>query len=137
MVTPNTATPPAIDVTLCGDTPGVEFGRVPIRLGGGPAIKYFDWAPASMIGNAVPRRLTARLEQAAMAAGVEYQREVLMGGATDAWAISVSGNGVLAGCVSLPSRYIHSATGCVNLDDLEGAVTLILSFLESVTAPIT
>jgi putative aminopeptidase FrvX len=29
----------AIDVTLCGDTPGVEFSRLPIRLGHGPAIK--------------------------------------------------------------------------------------------------
>ena len=37
----------AIDVTLCGDTPGVEFSRLPIKLGAGPAIKYFDWAPAA------------------------------------------------------------------------------------------
>jgi endoglucanase len=126
----------AIDVTLCGDTPGVEFGRVPIRFGGGPAIKYFDWAPASLIGSAVPRRLTERLEQAADAIGLEYQREVLLGGATDAWAIALSGGGVLTGCVSLPSRYIHSAVGCVHLDDLEGAVSLILSFLRTVKEPI-
>jgi len=126
----------AIDVTLCGDTPGVEFGRVPIRLGGGPAIKYFDWAPDALIGSAVPRRLTDRLEQAAADAGIEFQREVLLGGATDAWGIALSGRGVLAGCVSLPSRYIHSAVGVVNLDDLEGAVELIIAFLESVTEPI-
>jgi putative aminopeptidase FrvX len=126
----------AIDVTLCGDTPGVEFGRVPIRLGAGPAIKYFDWAPAMLIGSAVPRRLTERLEQAADQIGLSYQREVLMGGATDAWAIALSGGGVLTGCVSLPSRYIHSAVGCVHLDDLEGAVSLILSFLRGVTEPI-
>ena len=35
----------AIDVTLCGDTPGMELARAPIRMGEGPAIKYFDWAP--------------------------------------------------------------------------------------------
>jgi len=126
----------AIDVTLCGDVPGVDFGRAPIRLGGGPAVKYFDWAPEALIGNAVPRRLTDRLEQAAEGAGVTYQREVLMGGATDAWAISLSGRGVLSGCVSLPSRYIHSAVGCVHLDDLEGAVELILAFIDGVTGPI-
>jgi endoglucanase len=120
----------AIDVTLCGDTPGIEFSRLPIKLGAGPAIKYFDWAPSALIGNAVPRRLTRWLEEAADAAGIGYQREVLLGGATDAWAISLAGTGVLAGCVSLPSRYIHSAVGCVQLDDLEGAVSLILSFLE-------
>jgi putative aminopeptidase FrvX len=126
----------AIDVTLCGDTPGVEYSRAPITLGAGPAIKYFDWAPDALIGNAVPRRLTDRLEAAAGEADVAYQREVLMGGATDAWAISLSGTGVLAGCVSLPSRYIHSAVGCVHLDDLEGAVKLILAFLAGVAEPI-
>ncbi|HVG67250.1 MAG TPA: hypothetical protein VM785_03590 [Gaiellales bacterium] len=126
----------AIDVTLCGDVPGVDFGRAPIKLGGGPAIKYFDWAPEVLIGNAVPRRLTNRLEEAADGAGIAYQREVLMGGATDAWAISLSGGGVLSGCISLPSRYIHSAVGCVHLDDLEGAVELILAFVDGVTGPI-
>jgi putative aminopeptidase FrvX len=126
----------AIDVTLCGDMPGVDFSRAPIRLGGGPAIKYFDWAPDALIGNAVPRRLTDRLEQAADGAGITYQREVLMGGATDAWAISLSGRGVLSGCISLPSRYIHSAVGVVHLDDLEGAVGLILAFIDGVDGPI-
>jgi endoglucanase len=54
---------------------------------------------------------------------------VLFGGGTDAWTIATSGHGVLAGCVSVPSRYIHSAVGCVHLDDLEGCVTLVLEFL--------
>jgi endoglucanase len=126
----------AIDVTLCGDTPGMEFGRAPIRLGAGPAIKYFDWAPSVLIGSAVPRRLTERLEQVADRAGIAYQREVLLGGATDAYGIAVAGQGALAGCISLPSRYIHSAVGCVHLDDLEGAVELILAFLESLGDPI-
>ena len=127
----------AIDVTLCGDTPGIEFARLPVKLGHGPAIKYFDWAPNSMIGSAVPRRLTKRLEETAEAAGIAFQREVLLGGATDAWGIALSGRGVLTGCVSLPSRHIHSAVGCVHLDDLEGAVSLILAFLERAHEPIS
>ena len=122
----------AIDVTLCGDTPGVDYSRLPIRLGRGPAIKYFDWAPGIGYGSAVPRRLTDRLEQVAEAAGISYQREVLLGGATDAWAISLSGTGVLTGCISVPSRYIHSAVGCVDVDDMEGAIQLIVAFIENV-----
>jgi putative aminopeptidase FrvX len=124
----------AIDVTLCGDTPGIDYSRLPIRLGKGPAIKYFDWAPAAGYGSAVPRRLTNRLEQVAETAGIEYQREVLMGGATDAWGIALSGTGVLAGCISVPSRYIHSAVGCVNIDDVEGAIQLIVAFIDDVGA---
>jgi endoglucanase len=126
----------ALDVTLCGDTPGMELSRVPIRLGAGPAITYFDWDPGTLLGNAVPRRLTRRLEQAAGAAGVPFQRDVLIGGGTDAWAISLSGEGVLAGIVSVPSRYIHSAVGCVHLDDLEQAVELVLAFLEGLREPL-
>ncbi|MGN6378924.1 MAG: M42 family metallopeptidase [Gaiellales bacterium] len=122
----------ALDVCVCGDTPGVEFRRSPITLGGGPAIKYYD--AAGWTGAPVPRHLTQRLEQAAEGAGIEYQREVLFGGGTDAWAIAVSGGGVLSGCVSVPSRYIHSAVGCVNLDDIEGTARLVLAFLEDVSA---
>ncbi len=124
----------AIDVTLCGDTPGIEFSRLPIKLGAGPAIKYFDWAPAMGFGTAVPRRMTDRLEHVAEAAKIPYQREVLMGGATDAYGIQLSGTGVLTGCISVPSRYIHSAVGCVHLDDIEGAVELILAFIADVSA---
>jgi endoglucanase len=120
----------AIDVTLCGDTPGIEFSRLPISLGKGPAIKYFDWAPEAGYGSAVPRHLTDRLERAAESAGIEYQREVLMGGATDAWGIANSG--FLSGCISVPSRYIHSAVGCVHLDDIEGCVQLLLAFIDDV-----
>ena len=45
----------ALDVTLAGDTPATEFRQLPIKLGGGPAIKYFDWAPAAVIGSAEAR----------------------------------------------------------------------------------
>ena len=126
----------AIDVTLAGDTPATEFRDLPIRLGGGPAIKYFDWVPDSGIGSSVPRHLTRRLEQAADAAGVPWQREVLLGGATDAGSIALAGTGVLTGCVSLPSRHIHSAVGVVHLGDLEHAVDLLVRFAHELDAPI-
>jgi endoglucanase len=35
--------------------------------------------------------------------------------------------------VSVPSRYIHSAIGCVNLDDIDGTAELVLAFLEDVS----
>ena len=120
----------ALDVTLAGDTPATEFRQLPIKLGGGPAIKYFDWAPAAVIGSAVPRRLTRRLEEAAARAKVPFQREVLLGGATDAGSIALAGAGTLTGCVSIPSRHIHSAVGVVHLGDMEQCVDLLLAFAE-------
>jgi endoglucanase len=120
----------ALDVTLAGDTPATEFRQLPIKLGGGPAIKYFDWAPSSTIGSAVPRRLTRRLEEAAARAEVPFQREVLLGGATDAGSIALAGAGTLTGCVSIPSRHIHSAVGVVHLGDMEQCVDLLLAFAD-------
>jgi putative aminopeptidase FrvX len=119
----------AVDVTACGDTPGLALARAPIRLGAGPGIMYWDFAPTSGSGNAVPRRLTRRLEAAAAAAGVEPQRGVLHGGATDAAPIARSGAGVLAGGVQIPARSIHTAVGTVHRDDLEGAVRLLEAFV--------
>ncbi len=118
----------ALDVTLAGDTPATEFRQLPIRLGGGPAIKYFDWGPP--YGSSVPRRLTRRLEESAERAGVPFQREVLVGGATDAGSIALAGAGTLTGCVSIPSRHIHSAVGVVHLDDMEQSVDLLVAFAE-------
>jgi putative aminopeptidase FrvX len=118
----------ALDVTLAGDTPATEFRQLPIRLGGGPAIKYFDWGPP--YGSSVPRRLTRRLEESAERAGVPFQREVLVGGATDAGSIALAGAGTLTGCVSIPSRHIHSAVGVVHLGDMEQSVDLLVAFAE-------
>ncbi|MGF9798590.1 M42 family metallopeptidase [Brevibacillus agri] len=123
----------AIDVTLAGGSPGIEPKEMPIQFGQGPAIKFYDWSLDTYHGNAVPRRLTRKLVEVAEKANIPYQREVLLHGATDGWGISVSGTGVITGCISIPSRYIHSAIGCVHLDDMEGAVQLIVSFIEELT----
>ena len=78
----------------------------------------------------MPRRLTRRLEEAAARAKVPFQREVLLGGATDAGSIALAGAGTLTGCVSIPSRHIHSAVGVVHLGDMEQCVDLLLAFAE-------
>ena len=78
----------------------------------------------------MPRRLTRRLEEAAERAKVPFQREVLLGGATDAGSIALAGAGSLTGCVSIPSRHIHSAVGVVHLGDMEQCVDLLLAFAE-------
>ncbi len=126
----------AIDVTLAGGTPGVEAKKLPIQMGKGPAIKFFDWSLKTFNGNAVPKRLTDRLVETAEQKGIPYQSEVLLHGATDGSKISLSAGGVVTGGISIPSRYIHSATGCIHMDDLEHAVQLVVAFIESVTEPL-
>jgi len=50
---------------------------------------------------------------------------------TDAWAISLAGDGAMAGAVSIPSRYVHSAVGLVDLKDMEACVELIVHYIKS------
>jgi endoglucanase len=120
----------AIDVTPAGGTPGIKDQELPIEFGAGAAIKCYDG------GLAVPKKLVNRLVEVAEKHQIPYQREVMLKGATDGKAISLSGNGVLTGCISIPSRYIHSAVGSVHLDDLEHSVQLIVAFIEGFTEKI-
>ena len=41
---------------------------------------------------------------------------------------------MLTGCISVPSRYIHSAVGCVHLDDVDRAADLIVAFIAEISA---
>jgi endoglucanase len=121
----------ALDVTLTGGVPGVEERQCSEIMGGGPGIKFYDWDPIlGATGNNVPRKLTRRLISTAEKHGIPYQREVMIGGGTDAWSASMAGEGVLAGGICIPQRYMHTAVGTVNLDDMEHTVQLVTKFLE-------
>ena len=121
----------AIDVTLTGDTPGVEINKCSEKMGDGPGIKYYDWDPIlGATGNNVPRKLTRKLIQTAEKHGIPYQREVMTGGGTDAWSAAMAGGCVLAGGVCIPQRYMHTAVGTINMDDMENTVQLLVNFLK-------
>ena len=121
----------AIDGTLTGGTPGIEWNQCSERMGGGPGIKYYDWDPIlGQTGNNVPRKLTKRIIEIAEKYNIPYQREIIMGGGTDAWSASTAWFGVLAGGICIPERYIHTAVGTVHMDDLENTVELVVKYLQ-------
>ena len=111
----------AIDVTLTGDTP--KGHKLPMKLGEGIAVKIMD---QSMISS--PEMVRA-LEAAAQRSGAKFQREVLNMGGTDAGAIHRSRGGVPSCVLSIPCRYVHSATELVSLGDMESGVTLLNDYL--------
>ncbi len=121
----------ALDVTLTGGTPGIEERQCSQVMGGGPGIKYYDWDPVlGATGNNVPRKLTKRLIAIAEKYNIPYQREVMIGGGTDAWSAAMAGEGVLAGGICIPQRYMHTPVGTVNMDDIEATVDLMVHFLK-------
>ncbi len=122
----------AVDVTITGDVPGIEPSQCSQAMGSGPGIKFYDWDDKlGATGNNVPRRLTNKIIACAEAAGIPYQREVFIGGGTDAWKAAFTGKGYLAGGICIPQRYMHTAVGTVNLEDLENTVRLGLEFVKS------
>ncbi len=112
----------ALDVTFSTDTPEPPM-KMDISLGKGAAIKIKDsgmitqpWVKDWMIETAEKNN-------------IPYQREVLLGGATDAAAIQKSRAGVATGCISIPCRHIHSPSEVVSYSDVLACVKLLKALL--------
>jgi endoglucanase len=114
----------AVDVTRTGDTP--KGLRMDVSLGKGPAIKIRD---SNMISDP---RVVDWMIQTAEGADIPYQREILEIGSTDARAIQLSREGVPAGCLSIPCRYIHSPSEMVDIRDIQNGVHLLIELLNGV-----
>ena len=112
----------ALDVTLTGDVP--ESRPMDVRLGAGPAIKVKDSGMIAHTG--LVRLMRRRAEEA----GIDYQLEVLDGGTTDARPMQLAGPGSVAGCISIPCRYVHTPSETVESGDVEGAIQLLVALLQ-------
>ena len=111
----------AADVTMSGDTPrGIKMD---VSLGKGPAIKVKDG------GMLADPRLVDAMVQCAKKHQIPYQLEVLLGGTTDAKAMQISRAGMPAGCVSVPTRYVHTPSEMVDINDVNNAVKLLTALI--------
>ncbi|MBA7608434.1 putative aminopeptidase YsdC [subsurface metagenome] len=113
----------AVDVTETGDTP--EAKKMAVKLGAGAAIKIKDW------GIVCDPKIVETLIRIARRNKIPYQFEILERGTTDATVIQLTKGGIPSAAVSIPSRYIHSASEIVDMDDVEAAVKLIVKFLKT------
>lgn len=111
----------AVDVTDTGDTP--ESTTMAVALGKGPAIKVKD---SGMLAHVGVKNL---LVETAQQAKIPYQLEVLVGGTTDAMAMQTSREGIPAGVVSIPTRYVHTPSEMVDFSDVQNSVKLLVSLL--------
>ena len=113
----------ALDVTGTGDTSGAR--PMAVKLGGGAAIKLKD---ASVICD---RALVEKIKSTAEENGIKYQLEILTAGGTDTSSMQKAGAGAHAGCISIPTRYIHSAVETVDLSDVEACVALTAALADA------
>mgnify|MGYP000170859306 CR=1 FL=1 len=117
----------AVDTTIAADHPGAQDHEAPVKLGKGPVILVADGRRDSLSGGLIANaKVREWLVNAAERASIPYQLEVLEGGTTDATAIHLSQRGIPAGVLSIPSRYTHSFSEVVSLNDLENCVKLLV-----------
>lgn len=111
----------ALDVTTadeCGGSSPVT------RLGNGAAIKIKD---SSVLCSTM---IVDRLTELAKDGGIPYQYEVLTAGGTDTSSMQMAGMGCAAGCISIPTRYIHSPVETIDMKDLDACAKLLTAFIE-------
>jgi putative aminopeptidase FrvX len=112
----------AVDVTLSLDTPEPVV-KMAVALDEGPAIKVKDG------GMLATPWVKDWMVDTAEANGIPYQLEVLVGGTTDARAIQTTQAGIPAGCLSIPTRYVHSPSETVSASDVLNGVKLLVALL--------
>jgi endoglucanase len=82
-------------------------------------------------------RVVDALRSIAARKKIPHQMEVLPKGGTDTAAIQRAGGGVPSGCVSIPTRYIHSVIEMAQQKDIQACVDLLAAFLgEAHSVPI-
>ena len=115
----------AIDVTHAKDVPEAEVAESgDIRVGGGPVISR-----GAPLAQRVSDLLVETAEQEQIAHGVEVVRGSTH---TDADAYHLSRAGIPTGLVSVATRFIHTPTELVSLDDVENTVRLLVAFAQRV-----
>jgi len=110
----------AVDVTDARDIPDAdpkESGDV--KLGAGAVLTR---------GAPLNAKLFELLHDTAERDGIPFMVEVVRGTTyTDADAYHLSRAGIATGLISIPTRYMHTPTEVVSLDDLEAAVKLLVA----------
>lgn len=114
----------AVDVTLAGGSPDVSIEKVPVEFNKGPVIGVIE---ASGRGLIMPQKLINWIEKTAKKNKINLQYEVSEGGASDASRMQYVETGFLTASIGVPSRYIHSVSEVINLNDAEATTKLLKS----------
>ena len=117
----------ALDVTIAGDVPGVREFDTSVKMGKGPALTISD------SGLITHPKILRWLLDTAQEEQIAIQLESGLLGSTDAARISITRQGIPSGSISIPTRYIHSPTSIISLQDLELSAKLAAAALQRAT----
>ena len=111
----------AFDVCSTGCAPGSK--PMECRVGDGAAIKIRDSSVMCDV------KVVNTLIKLAEEGGIKHQLEILEAGGTDTSSMQMAGSGSLAGCISIPTRYIHSGTELCDMADADECLALTKKLL--------
>lgn len=115
----------ALEVTWTTDHPQTsktELGDV--KVGAGPAI---------FRGVNTNPKVFERMIAAAKAIGAPYQVDIYhRGSPTDGSAMQLSRGGMAVGIMSVPTRYLHTASEVLSTEDVDAAVAILTRFVQDI-----
>ena len=71
------------------------------------------------------------MKSVAEAGDIPYQLEILESGGTDTCMLQQAAGGCIAGALSIPTRYGHSAVEVVDMNDVAGGVKILAGLCET------
>ena len=116
------------EVAIANDVPGTSPENLSCKLGKGPGISILD---GSMIPNIKLRELallTAKKHK------IPVQLFSMPGGGTDGGPTHVNASGVPSLYIGVPTRYIHTHVGIINIDDYDNTLKLMFELVKVLDA---
>ncbi|KON30576.1 hypothetical protein AC482_03505 [miscellaneous Crenarchaeota group-15 archaeon DG-45] len=111
----------ALDVGIAGDYPTLEKGRMPIKLGDGPALVYKDGFIHYNI------EIIKELRRTAEKNGIPYQHGIFTLYGSDSGVMMAGG--AKPNLIAPPCRYTHLPIEMVHLDDIENTIKLLYHYI--------
>lgn len=115
-----------LESTTAADLDGVSGADKVCSLGCGPVISFMDRRTI------YDKELYNLAMSLAKENGIPAQTKTAVAGGNDAGSIQFSGKGTRVMAISLPCRYIHSASSVVKLSDIENTRKLLRVLLEKI-----
>ena len=114
-----------LDTTVANDGPNFSAEDRLTALGDGAGVKLKD--RSAITNPTVHRRLTALAEERE----IPHQPEILPTGGTDTAGLQFAGGATPAGAISFPTRYLHTVTESIHVDDIEAGIDLLVAAVET------
>lgn len=113
-----------IETTTASDIPDTPENKKVCKVGEGAVVSFMDR------GTVYDKNLYKKARETANLKGIANQTKTVVAGGNDASAIHKSAGGIKTVAVSLPCRYIHSASSVGSKNDMESVKALTEALLE-------